>query len=252
MRKPIKDTGSNILDVTLPTSWGELSDEQLRIVYDTLSVEASAAGIAGILFFALSGLSLKGSDNGHYIVSDGERLMRIDVDDLGMLTRTLSWVNSLPERPVRLASIGESQAVNADLSGVPFDVYLYCENLYQGYLMTKNADLLTQMLSKLYKPSPTSVGEAEQTMMFYWWASLKEHLSKMFPNFFGGSGDGNLLGNVATPATVRASMNNQIRALTKGDITKEAQVLAMDVWRALTELDAQAKEYDELKRLYKK
>lgn len=223
-----------------------------RIVYDTLSVEASTAGIAGILFFALSGLSLKGSDNGHYIVSDGERLMRIDVDDLGTLTRTLDWVNSLPERPVRLASIGESQAVNADLSGVPFDVYLYCENLYQGYLMTKNADLLTQMLSKLYKPSPTSVGEAEQTMMFYWWASLKEHLSKMFPNFFGGSGDGNLLGNVATPATVRASMNNQIRALTKGDITKEAQVLAMDVWRALTELDAQAKEYDELKRLYKK
>lgn len=252
MRKPTKDIGSNILDVTLPTSWGELSDEQLRIVYDTLSVEASAAGIAGILFFALSGLSLKGSDNGYYIISDGERLMRIDVDDLGMLTRTLSWVNSLPERPVRLASIGESQAVNADLSGVPFDVYLYCENLYQGYLMTKNAELLTQMLSKLYKPSPTSVGEAEQTMMFYWWSALKEHLSKMFPNFFGGSGDGNLLGNVATPATVRASMNNQIRALTKGDITKEAQVLAMDVWRALTELDAQAKEYDELKRLYKK
>lgn len=252
MKKPTKDTGSNILDVTLPTSWGELSDEQLRIVYDTLSVETSTAGIAGILFFALSGLSLKGSDNGHYIISDGERLMRIDVDDLGTLTHTLSWVNSLPERPVRLASIGESQAVNADLSGVPFDVYLYCENLYQGYLMTKNADLLKQMLAKLYKPSPTSVREAEQTMMFYWWASLKEHLSKMFPNFFGGSGDGNLLGNVATPATVRASMNNQIRALTKGDITKEAQVLAMDVWRALTELDAQAKEYDELKRLYKK
>ena len=251
MKKPTKDTGSNILDVTLPTSWGELSDEQLRIVYDTLSVEASAAGIAGILFFALSGLSLKGSDNGYYIISDGERLMRIDVDDLGILIRTLEWVNKLPERPVRLSDIGESQAVNADLSGVPFDVYLYCDNLYQGYLMTKNAELLTQMLAKLYKPSPTSVGDAEQTMMFYWWASLKEHLSKMFPNFFGGSSD-NLLGNVATPATVRASMNNQIRALTKGDITKEAQVLDMDVWRALTELDAQAKEYDELKRLYKK
>lgn len=252
MKKPIKDTGSNILDVTLPTSWGELSDEQLRIVYDTLSVEASAAGIAGILFFAFTGLRLKGMDNGYYIVSDGERLMRINVDDLGILIRTLEWVNNLPERPVRLSAIGESQAVNADLSGVPFDVYLYCENLYQGYLMTKNADLLKQMLGKLYKPALAEVGEAEQTMMFYWWASLKEYLSKMFPNFFSGSGDGNLLGNVATPSAVRESMNSQIRALTKGDITKEAQVLAMDVWRALTELDAQAKEYDELKRMYKK
>ena len=252
MKKKIKDTGSNVLDVTLPRSWGELTDEQLRVVYNTLSVEASSAGIAGILFFAFTGLRLKGVDNGYYIVSDGERLMRIVVDDLGILIRTLEWVNKLPERPVRLSAIGESQAVNADLSGVPFDVYLYCENLYQGYLMTKNADLLTQMLGKLYKPAPAEIGEAEQTMMFYWWASLKEYLSKMFPNFFSGSGDGNLLGNVATPSAVRESMNSQIRALTKGDITKEAQVLAMDVWRALTELDAQAKEYDELKRMYKK
>lgn len=37
-----------------------------------------------------------------------------------------------------------------------------------------------------------------------------------------------------------------IRALTKGDITKEREILALDTHRALTELDAQAKEYQEL------
>ena len=47
-------------------------------------------------------------------------------------------------------------------------------------------------------------------------------------------------------------MNAQIRALTKGDITKEKQVLAMDTWRALAELDAQAKEYEEMQRKYGK
>ena len=47
---------------------------------------------------------------------------------------------------------------------------------------------------------------------------------------------------------LQQNMNNQIRALTKGDITKEQQVLAMDVHRALVELDAQAREYEELKR----
>ena len=41
-------------------------------------------------------------------------------------------------------------------------------------------------------------------------------------------------------------MNAQIRALTKGDVTKEAEVLALDTWRALTELNVQAKEYKEL------
>ena len=43
-------------------------------------------------------------------------------------------------------------------------------------------------------------------------------------------------------------MDTQIRALTKGDITKEAEVLSMDVHRALTELNAQAKDYEELKK----
>ena len=41
-------------------------------------------------------------------------------------------------------------------------------------------------------------------------------------------------------------MNAQIRALTKGDVTKEAEILALDTWRALTELNAQAKEYKQL------
>lgn len=42
-------------------------------------------------------------------------------------------------------------------------------------------------------------------------------------------------------------MNAQIRALTDGDVTKEPQVLATDVHRALTELDAKIRDADILK-----
>jgi len=41
-------------------------------------------------------------------------------------------------------------------------------------------------------------------------------------------------------------VNAQIHALTKGDVTKEAEVLALDTHRALTELNAQAREFLEL------
>ena len=44
----------------------------------------------------------------------------------------------------------------------------------------------------------------------------------------------------------------EIRALTGGDITKEAQVLQSDCWRALTELDAKAREAREMKELLNK
>lgn len=47
---------------------------------------------------------------------------------------------------------------------------------------------------------------------------------------------------------LRTAMNVQIRALTGGDTTKEEAVLSMDTWRALTELDAKAKEVEDIKR----
>ena len=47
-------------------------------------------------------------------------------------------------------------------------------------------------------------------------------------------------------------MNAQIRALTDGDITKESAVLEKDCWRALTELDAKAREAEEFRKRYPK
>jgi hypothetical protein len=91
--------------------------------------------------------------------------------------------------------------------------------------------------------------------IFYWFASLKDYLARSFPNFLqpaGRSTDSNLLGGTPNIGRrLQESMNAQIRALTKGDITKESTVLKMDTWRALTELDALAREYDEFNRKYK-
>lgn len=53
-------------------------------------------------------------------------------------------------------------------------------------------------------------------------------------------------------AMLQEAMDAQIRALTKGDITKEAEILALDTWRALTELNAQAREYKQLQSQLKK
>ena len=51
---------------------------------------------------------------------------------------------------------------------------------------------------------------------------------------------------------MEASMNAQIRALTGGDITKEEIIRKANVWRALTELDAKAREAEELNKKLKK
>ena len=46
--------------------------------------------------------------------------------------------------------------------------------------------------------------------------------------------------------------NIQLRALTGGDVTKESTVLGLECWRALTELDAKAREAEELEKIRNK
>ena len=77
-------------------------------------------------------------------------------------------------------------------------------------------------------------------MIIQWWAQLKTLFGVHFPNFFKPAEDGGV-------ADMTQIMNNQIRALTEGDVTKENEILALDTWRALTELDAKAKEAEDFK-----
>lgn len=38
----------------------------------------------------------------------------------------------------------------ADFQGVPFETYIICDNLYQGYLQTQDDTLLDQLAAVLY------------------------------------------------------------------------------------------------------
>ena len=80
--------------------------------------------------------------------------------------------------------------------------------------------------------------------------------ARQFKHFFkpisnAGDADGNMFEQTKSQYEILyEAVNSQIRALTKGDVTKEKEVLAIDTWRALTELDALAKEYDEFNKKY--
>ena len=57
--------------------------------------------------------------------------------------------------------------------------------------------------------------------------------------------------NLPSLQQLQEPMNAQIHALTGRDITKEREVLKMDCWRALTELDAKAKDYEDMRKTTK-
>lgn len=246
------------INFLVPQGWHELSDKQLRYVYQLIAAEYSTDEIKTLCLLRWSGTKVIGRQDssqseatpsvaGTYLLKRGKLLFEVTPLTLAELLPHLDWLASMPTVPVRLSKINRQHALPADFSEVPFETFIICDNLYQGYLSTQDDALLDQLGATLYGKSMT-FKPYERISIFYWFAALKDTFSRKYSDFFQPIAEaatgGNLLGSSAP--SVEDAMNAQIRALTKGDVTKEAEVLALDTHRALTELNAQAREYREL------
>ena len=244
------------INLIVPRGWHELDDKQLRYFFGLLADDYTSAEIRTLCLLRWSGLKVIYRHNSDFVVRLGKDDFKLSATVVADTIEALKWLDEIPSFPVRLSHIGKCTAIPSDLQSVPFEKFIYCDNLYQGYLHTKNDSLIDEMMKVLYHsphstlPSKLHLSSVERINVFYWFASLKQYFAKTFNHFFQqtDSTDGNLLGSAKSIGEqVTEAMNAQIRALTKGDITKEKEVLAMDCWRALTELNAQAKEYQELR-----
>ena len=238
------------INFLVPQGWHELSDKQLRYVYQLLANVFATNEVKTLCLLQWSGTKVIGrQDSGSYLLKRGKIFFEVTPLTLAELLPHLEWLGSLPTVPVRISKINRQHALPADFSEVPFETFIICDNLYQGYLSTQDDALLDQLGATLYGKSMT-FKPYERIAIFYWFAALKDTFSRKFPDFFqpiDAATGGNLLGSSA--ASVEDAMNAQIRALTKGDITKEKEILSLDTWRALTELNAQAKEYKQINAL---
>ena len=250
------DKDSKTLDLKLPTVWEELSQKQLRYLFSLIAQGYSIDEVKAFCLFRWNKITIlhRYSDKGYMCKKRKQRFV-VTAAQVTAAVAALDWIKTLPATPVRIARIGSRQAVAADFQGVPFETFIICDNLYQGYISTQNEQLLDEMATHLYRSKCFSLiirlSQADRIGIFYWFASLKAMFSRQFHNFLQPvpQDNANLLDSDKSQYEIlTAAVNAQIRALTKGDVTKEKQVLALDTWRALTELDALAKEYEELNK----
>lgn len=258
-------------DLHVPESWADLSQDQLEYLLKVIAVvnrislgrsfiskdDFSAQVVANVAtrcLFSWNNLKVVIPYGDKWLVSgviSGEDVeFVVSSSQITDAIASLSWVGKLPEDPVRLDTIDGAHAVSADIEDdLSFDDYLTCEAYWQVWHTTQADSLLRDMATVLYRKDNIKLREYELLSIFYWWAGLKAMLSRRYPNFLQPSPV-----EAETPhvdeLTLRRSMDSQIRALTKGDITKEKTILSLPAVRALTELDALAKEYEELNRKY--
>ena len=245
---------TQVINITVPDSWENLSDKQADYLFERLSEHRSSDDIKTLCLFRWGGIKLIGRQApGMWLLRKDKTLFSASADDIVALCSALAFIDSVPKIPRLRSRIGKYRAIHPALNGVPFEKFIVCDNLYQGFLQTRDTQLLDSIGGIAY-PGRTRFSEAQRTMLLYWFIALKEYLANLYPDFLkpasSGADSGNLLGSA--PQSVVDAMNAQIRALTKGDITKEAAVLAMNTHRALTELNAQAREYEEFKNQTKK
>lgn len=250
------DTGSKRIRVNLivPTSWEELTQEQLKYYFFVLTMCRSAAEVKTYCLCRWSGLEVLYPYGEGFMCRHEQREFVLQPLQVAAAIQSLDWTDTLPTSPVRLERIGKYRALPADFQEVPFETFIICDNLYQGYLSAKDDQLLDDLAQVLYQSVKVKPDAAERIGVFYWFASLKEMFARQFKHFFqplSAHDDGNMFNQGKSQyEIIYHAVNAQIRALTKGDVTKEKEVLAIDTWRALTELDALAKEYEDFNKKY--
>ena len=239
------------IDLSVPQGWHELSDKQLRYTFELIARNYTSDEIKTLCLFRWSGLSVRHRHNADYICRLRKRTFRLTALQIAECLPALDWLDTIPPQPACISRIGRYRPFAPDFSEVAFEKFIICDNLYQGYLATRRDDLLDQLASILYNHnlSTHNLSPAHRVSVFYWFASVKDLFARLYPNFFQtASQPDNLLGGNRLPsgAQIQQAVNTMIRALTKGDITKEREILSLDTHRALTELDAQAREYKEI------
>lgn len=232
------------IDITLPRSWRDMSQEKLRYFFSLMAMGFGQDQIKTYCLFRWGNLEVVQQMGKSYMLKKDKKEFLASPMLIASCVDCLSFLDEMPTYPTNLRKIGRYECLPFNFSEVPFKKFIICDNLYQGYIATKKEDLLEEMAKILYNPR-VKLNNPERVSILYWWASLKNYFNSEFKYFFNGTSSSTLTGE-----QVKNAMNAQIRALTGGDITKEKEVLAMDTWRALTELDAKAHDYEELERKY--
>ena len=258
IHRPSFSEDNKVLALTAPRSWKDLNQDQLHYVLTLLSTFEDHTVVKTYMFVRFTGLHIVRKDRYGWKCFIRQRwgrrrFLTIQAWQVESLLGQFSYVDSYEDMGVRLDDIRGLRAVDVLLHGVRFVDYLNMEKYYQAYSIHKEDRFLSSLALLLYRRKDGSTADrihtdrAQLLGTFLWYSYIKSEFGRAFPHFF----------RKIPPESVAsfdfiASMNAQIRALTDGDVTKEDLIFNSDCWRALTELDAKAREAEEFNAKYNK
>ena len=244
------------LSLKVPTSWRELTDKQLLYFAFLSATYQPELAKSMFLIRLLNFQVVKSLGGGRWLCRYKGRDIYLASSELSLALDQLRFLdNQMAVRPERLHGF---KAVHPLLQeGFSFFDYLRTDTFFQVYLKTEREQNLVRMANYLYRTEGgqyatfETLTTTEQAVVLLWWVGVKAELARAFPKYFGPAPAA-----YDEPENLQQALmeqtDAQIRALTGGDVTKEDEVLQMPCWRCFAELNAKAREAEELKKLSKK
>jgi hypothetical protein len=246
------------LHLNAPRSWDELSQKQLHYVLSLIAHGMQHDEVKTYMLIRFCNIEvIRRQKEGWKCVvrvNNKNRVVFFQRWQIVDLIHHFNFIDSYEGMNVRLETIQGLHAVDIHLHGLPFVDYLNAEKAYQGYLMSKKERPLISLIRILYRDEKGMAVDnikpdaTEALGVVLWYSYVKSVFNIAFPHFFRPAIDN----QDDVDIDIVNIINIQIRALTGGDITKEDLILHKDCWRALTELDAKAKDAIEVERLTNK
>ena len=175
-------------NLSLPTDWQSLSYSQLQYFFTQLSHDLPMEEILTLCLFKWADLRvLYKTHDGSYLVKRRHKQKQeatLTIRQVQVATASLDFLRQFAPLPVRISKIRRATAIEADFQRVPFSTFISADNYYQGFLHTKDEALLNHLATLLY-PMVKSRHLTTPLLLntFYWFSSLKQYFSRLFPHF---------------------------------------------------------------------
>lgn len=252
------------IELTSPTCWKELNEQQLLYASWLLSSgNLTAEEIWTYAFIRFSNLKLKHQDEKNVIFQYKKLFFSLEPQEVLSFAKQFEFLTAGVQEIMPIEKMCGAYRSDIRLRNAPLSQYLACDNYYQAFIFKRNPLFLDRLCASFYIKGVFNDLRNEKRAKkfaklpfhvryttFLWFNGLKMVLKKNFPNYFVQMERGE--GETPSPPNMRKQIEQMMRALSDGDVTKIDQIYSVDTWSALAELDAKAHEYNVMKSKMKK
>lgn len=249
------------IDLQAPRSYAEMTEKQVRFVASLMLFGIDEKSICVRSFIRFSGLKLKGMTEDHYFfkIKSTKIQIHLTFDEINEFSNRFKFLSSnfIGINPVKIRGF---VALDPKWENMTFLQYLEAENFYQAYVHTKDEQFLNKLIATIFLKKGTKYDnnrtekrakrlsrcdKVTKMCVMMWAMGVKEYFTQKFPDLFAPVLSAQ---KSSSSPDMYAIIQNQVRMLSDGDITKREKVLEALAWDALDELNAQVKEVRTIKQ----